>query len=162
MGENLSPRLRLMLGQGIDGQDFWDICCDHGLLGAAALASARFRKVHFVDRVPHIIEKLKERLGGEGEIVLSGAEDLNEEISGTAVIAGVGGFNIIKILENWEARGILRAQRLILNPLTHIAELRDFLSVWTAYGEKETLIVRESERDRQVIVIDRLPSRLRT
>jgi tRNA A22 N-methylase len=69
----------------------------------------------------------------------------------------VGGFNIIKILESWDARGILKAQRLILNPLTHIAELRDFLSVWPAYAEKETVLVRESGRDRQLLILERRP-----
>jgi len=156
MGENLSPRLGLLLGQGLPGEDFWDVCCDHGLLGERALFEERFSRVHFVDRVPHIMAKLRDRIGepAGSRFILSGAEDLEENISGTVVIAGVGGFNLIKILGSWDSKKILHARRVVLNPLTHIQELRDFLSVWSAYSEKETLIVRESGRDRQILVLE--------
>ena len=156
MDESLSPRLSLMLGQALPGDDFWDICCDHGLLGAAALKSGRFRSIHFVDRVPHIIEKLRRGLQDQAEAIvhLSSAEDLAVEITGTAVISGVGGHNIVKILESWKSRGNFRAKRLILNPLTHIAPLREYLKTFDCYREKETLIVRESERDRQILILD--------
>ena len=145
-----------MLGQGLPAEDFWDICCDHGLLGAAALRSGKFRRVHFVDRVPHIIEKLRRGLADEkhAAVYLTGAEHLGAEITGTAVIAGVGGHNVVKILEHWKTRGNLRAKRLILNPLTHITPLRDYLKTFSTYTEKETLIVRESERDRQILILD--------
>ena len=156
MPEHLSPRLKLLLGQGLPGEEFWDICCDHGLLGAAALKSGHFKHIHFVDRVPHIIEKLRRGLVGETEasIHLAGAENLRSELSGTVVIAGVGGHNIVNILESWNEQGILRAGRLVLNPLTHIEPLREFLSNFDSYSEKETLSVRESGRDRQILILE--------
>lgn len=146
-----------MLGQGLPGEDFWDICCDHGLLGIAALRSSQFPRVHFVDRVPHIIEKLRRGLSTEKDvsIYLIGAEELGEELRGTVVIAGVGGHNIVKILESWSSRGNLRASRLVLNPLTHLGPLREFLKTWPPYAEKETLIVRESDRDREILILER-------
>ena len=146
-----------MLGQGVPGEDFWDICCDHGLLGESALQSARFPRVHFVDRVPHIIANLTNRLGElpEGSrLILSDAADLNERIHGSVSIAGVGGHNIIKILSSWTAKDILHARRLILNPLTHIVELRDFLSRWPPYVEHETLLVHDRRKEREILVLD--------
>ncbi len=146
-----------MLGQGIPGEDFWDICCDHGLLGEGALASARFPRVHFVDRVPHIIANLKDRLGElpEGSrILLSDACDLDEVIRGTVFIAGVGGHNVIKILSSWTTKDVLRARRLVLNPLSHVSELRDFLSRWPLYNECETLLVRDRRKEREILILD--------
>lgn len=146
-----------MLGQGIPGEDFWDICCDHGLLGKSALVSARFPRVHFVDRVPHIIANLKDRLGdlpAGSRILLSDAADLEEVIQGSVFIAGVGGHNIIKILSSWTAKDILRARRLVLNPLTHIVELRDFLSSWPLYVDRETLLVHDRRKEREILVLD--------
>ncbi len=153
-----------MLGQAIEGQDFWDFCCDHGLLGKAALRSGRFAQVYLVDRVPHIIQKLRAEPNlGTANTILSAAEDVVIPIRGSATIAGVGGHNIIKILRRWEQGGNLQVARLILNPLTHINELREFLAEWKSYSESTTLFVRESERDRQIIVLTgRLPSQLRT
>jgi tRNA (adenine22-N1)-methyltransferase len=146
-----------MLGQGIPGEDFWDICCDHGLLGESAMLSAQYSRVHFVDRVPHIIASLKVRLGDLPEssrIVLSDAADLEEVIRGTVCIAGVGGHNLIKILSSWTAKDILRARRLVLNPMTHISELRDFLSRWPTYVERETLLVHDRRKEREILVLD--------
>ena len=148
----LSPRLSALLAQGLDGQDFWDICCDHGLLGRAALRSGRFSEVHFNDQVPHVLAKLRERAGA-GLFHLCPAQNLDVELTGTVSIAGVGGFNIIKILSAWDESRILRAERILLNPMTHINELRDFLSVWPRYVESETIRVPEKDRERQILVL---------
>jgi len=155
MAEKLSARLELLLKQGLEGQDFWDVCCDHGYLGESALKSGRFRQVHFVDSVPHIIQSLKFRLeNNEARFLALRAEELAEPLTGTVVLAGVGGFTIIKILQRWEEKNLLRAQRLVLNPLTHVKELEQFLEVWTSYREVERLFVREREKERQVLVLD--------
>lgn len=158
----LSPRLQAILELGVDGSDFWDICCDHGYLGEAALASGRFHKVHFVDQVPHIIERLRSRLAEESSIHLCAAECLHVELTGTLVVAGVGGHNIIKMLGNWSERGLLRAERLLLNPLTHIRELRSYLPNLVEYKEVNSILVREREREREILILepstDKLPS----
>ncbi len=146
-----------MLEQGIDGEDFWDICCDHGYLGEAALASGRFRTVHFVDRVPHIISNLKERLGeNEGaSFTVSCAEDLPGPLAGVIVIAGVGGHNIVKILERWGSGDDLVAKRIVLNPLTHAETLKGFLLKWPAYVTARTINVQEKARSREILILER-------
>ena len=153
----LSPRLGALLERGLDGEDFWDMCCDHGLLGAGALRTNRFSKVHFVDRVPHVMTKLESRFADREEVSVhtSCAGEIVGPITGTVSLAGVGGFNLIKILSRWEERGNLHARRLLLNPLTHITELRDFLSVWPGYAEVETAVVNERGRLREIIVLDK-------
>ena len=55
----LSKRLTAVYENLIPNEDVWDICCDHGYLGAAAYKSTRFSNIYFVDRVPATIEKLK-------------------------------------------------------------------------------------------------------
>lgn len=153
----LSPRLNALLNSSIPEEDFWDICCDHGLLGRAAMARGSFARVHFVDQVPHIIENLKEKVSESEDvrIVLKSAEDITEILTGTVVIAGVGGHSLIKILGQWREREILRAKRLVLNPMSHVEPLREFLAGFDTYKIKETIIVRESERDREILILER-------
>lgn len=156
----LSPRLRLLLDQALPGKPLWDLCCDHGLLGMKALEEGQTSEVHFVDRVPSIMERLKERLQEEnlvGSLHVQGAESLQCPLEGTVVIAGVGGDRILEILEALDGNGYLTADRLVLSP--HKDE-RVFVEKFSeGLGKRwrlsEPLSVRESGRERPIWVADR-------
>lgn len=45
-----------------DYTHIWDCCCDHGLLGASLLSRQVAETVHFVDIVPDLVTKLKDKL----------------------------------------------------------------------------------------------------
>lgn len=151
----LSPRLKLILELGLADHDFWDVCCDHGYLGEHALASGRFHKVYFVDQVPHIISSIQMRLGtGEPSCMAMPAEDINVPLRGTVVLSGIGGHTIIKILKCWQQHGVLHAKRLLLNPLTHVEELQQFLEDWPHYRERSAQHVMEGPRRREIIILD--------
>lgn len=61
--ERLSARLsRLYDLVDADYDVAWDLCCDHGYLGAALLFGGRTRAAHFVDQVPGIMADLRARV----------------------------------------------------------------------------------------------------
>lgn len=57
----LSRRMQYVYDHLLTGSPVWDFCCDHGYLGLNAYSSGDFPQIHFVDQVPHIIEKLESR-----------------------------------------------------------------------------------------------------
>ena len=63
----LKPRLRRLFGliQAYAGHydSVWDCCCDHGYLGMKLLRKKVCSQVQFVDRVPHLMDDLRQRLG---------------------------------------------------------------------------------------------------
>lgn len=112
---NLTPRLQTIYGSLLPNEEVWDVCCDHGQLGLAALKSNQFPLVHFVDQVPEIIDSLPKGFLN-ARYYPQPAEDLNIPLSGNIVIAGVGAHTILSSLNSWEAKGLLKAKRLILCP----------------------------------------------
>lgn len=114
----LSPRLRFLSELLVDGEDVWDLCCDHGYLGESALASGRFPRVNFVDRVPGIVSKLEKRLGRRpgAKYWTVDAAAIDAELTGTVVVAGVGGDVAVRIVEGLAAKGRLKSRRVIVSP----------------------------------------------
>lgn len=103
--------------------EVWDVCCDHGLVGLEVLRRNPKARVHFVDRVPSIMEALRGKLENmasaekdRGTIHLGEAEALALPLRGTVVIAGVGGQRIEGILRRWIERELVDFDRLILGP----------------------------------------------
>lgn len=123
----LPERLQSLLDLCEPGLPLWDLCCDHGLLGIAALDSGNFSEVIFNDSVPHVIEQLRERLTGRTHCrtVLGLAEDIGEELTGNLILAGVGGEKIFKILSYHSREGRLHARHIIACPEKHAAWLGD-------------------------------------
>lgn len=113
----LSHRLQLILDQALPHEDLWDLCCDHGQLGAEALNLNRFKKIYLVDQVPSIIENLKIVYSSSPMTILcSDASKISQELYGNVVIAGVGGLNMKVIVDELIQRKVLKAKRLILSP----------------------------------------------
>ncbi|MBX2988704.1 MAG: SAM-dependent methyltransferase [Bdellovibrionaceae bacterium] len=159
----LSPRLQFLLDQAWPGEALWDLCCDHGLLGRRALQSGRFPEVHFVDQVPHIMARLRERLtreapGAPAFLHAVPAGDLEPVLTGTVIIAGVGGEKILEILRRLHERRRLQARRLVLSPHKDeefLAESLacDFASQWRLSPPRH---VHEGPRVRPVWVAEAL------
>lgn len=118
---HLSKRLQTLHDLLLPGEPAWDLCCDHGLLGLKALESGLFPRVHFVDQVPHIMQRLQGILDenphrGHAQCHTLPAENLAEPLTGSVVIAGVGGERILGMVKALTDRQMLRASRLILGP----------------------------------------------
>lgn len=155
----LSARLRAFLDEALPGAPLWDLCCDHGLLGLAALGSGRFPKVHFVDSSEAAMKLLAGRLSDETRagFHLKPAQEIGEDLTGSVVIAGVGGLLIWKILQALHERGTLKAQRLILGPHRDEVWLADRLRLgglpsWNLTKEGR---VEERGRSRHLLVAEK-------
>lgn len=132
----LRPRLHAHFEMLLPGQPVWDIGCDHGYLGEAAWRTGQFDEIHFVDRLPAVIADLKARLaafpdGADGAALHFHALDATSKVlpisSGNVVMAGVGGYTVIKILQHQFPR-VNPNVRLILSPQRDMLMVRDFLN----------------------------------
>lgn len=130
----LSGRMLTFLEHALKDEVLWDICCDHGYVGIKALHSGQFSKVHFVDKIPHIMERLATLINQRSkkntcpyELHVMAGEDLNMEVSGSVLIAGVGGLTIKIIIDSLIAKNVLKAEKLLLSPHTDEKVLVEYL-----------------------------------
>lgn len=159
----LSSRMRLFLDQGVLNKPFWDVCCDHGYVGIGAL-KYNFSEVHFVDQVPHIMEKLIFRFkefppnnSAKFKFHINSGEEISEFVFGTCLIAGVGGLTIKNIIENLIRVDKLKADRLLLSPHTDEKVLIDCIRssiVSDSYFLKEKIIFTEGKKERSLYILD--------
>lgn len=129
----LSPRFKTFVSNVIPNEPFWDLCCDHGYVGLEVFLSKKSSEVHLVDQVPHIMKKIEIYLT-ENEILSCGvflhttkAEKLALPLSGTVLIAGVGGKSIQIILNELLKQNLLHAKRLLLSPHTDLKAFNEIL-----------------------------------
>lgn len=106
-----------------------DTCCDHGQLGMAFLEKM---PVLFVDQVPKIMKKLKVKLEKTSfdnyNLVTSKAQDLELPPNKNLIcIAGIGGVELINILEALLKKGGLEKSHFLLSPQYQLFEVRRFL-----------------------------------
>jgi tRNA (adenine22-N1)-methyltransferase len=156
----LTPRLKAAYEMCIPGHDVWDICCDHGYLGLNALYRIESPNVYLVDKSNHVVERLEMDLNDVEPslkvVAKSGQELKVEDLSGTAVIMGVGSQTIIDILSAWiEQKSISEwnLQRLVLSSHTKPERLEDFLN---KHDLKVTskVSIKENRRLREIWRID--------
>jgi len=129
----LSPRFKTFVSNVIPDEPFWDLCCDHGYVGLEVFFSRKSSEVHLVDQVPHIMKKVEIYLT-DNEIFSSGiflhtvkAEKLDLPLSGTVLIAGVGGKSIQIILHELLKQNLLHANRLLLSPHTDLKAFNEIV-----------------------------------
>jgi len=163
-----SPRMKLFTDLAISDLDFWDVCCDHGYIGIHALLSHKFSKVYFVDHIPHIMNRLNSLLLNaplsndfqielQYELLTTLGQNINRDVEGNLIIAGVSGRTIVQILENLEARSFLKAKRLILSPHLDQHILEDYLNSPLRKFKIENYSIQsitENKRIRPVYIID--------
>ena len=102
-----------------------DLCCDHGHLGLHAYLSQQFPEIHFVDQVPETMINLEKKFHQyfkdesnptRVSFITSDAGKVQTPLTGNVIIAGVGGKNMMLMLENLYQKQNFRPQRLILSP----------------------------------------------
>nr|BDT28535.1 tRNA (adenine(22)-N(1))-methyltransferase TrmK [Bacteriovorax sp. HI3] len=158
--------MQTFIEKALDHSPFWDVCCDHGYVGIGALYTKRFSHVHFVDQVPHIIERLDQLIKQSPDFkedfpyslhTMSG-ESLDGDITGTFLIAGVGGMTIKNILSAALKKETLKAQRLLLSPHTDEAVMSAYImseDFKTYYSIKERLMLLDGKKHRPLYILDR-------
>lgn len=101
-----------------------DVGCDHGYFGQRALKCGLAQQVVFSDISKKSLSKSESNNSGRNaEFVVCDGIPKNYRLDAVAIL-GMGGKNIIKILHNSE----LKYEYLLLQPLTNIIELREYLN----------------------------------
>ncbi|NUN06584.1 MAG: tRNA (adenine(22)-N(1))-methyltransferase TrmK [Bdellovibrio sp.] len=164
----LSPRLQYVYDLLLPGKPVWDFCCDHGHLGLNAFESGDFPEVYFVDQVESIIQRLRGRFEAylpkskstaQAHFLAASGQDIETSVCGTVVIAGVGAYTILGILQGVKEKGHLQAERLILGPQRDEEKLRQFAKeiLGTEYEiSSEYYEVTEGRRTLQLLVFNRI------
>ena len=103
-----------------------DVGCDHGYVGIEALRLGKAKQVAFTDISRPSLLKAKANCPQEFETVVSfhcrdGLGDINADC---AIIAGMGGLEIISILQN--AKNL--PQKLVLQPMRNQRDVRNYLT----------------------------------
>ena len=99
----MNGRLKILFNLIDSGKIFADVGCDHGKISKAVLDSGKFEKVIISDISAPSLEKAKTLLESYGDkvtaIVSDGFENFNETPC-QAIIAGMGGEEIVKIIKS--------------------------------------------------------------
>ena len=121
----MTERLRIIYSHVGSGKVFADVGCDHGYISKAVLDDNKFEKVIISDISSQSLQKAVELLKPYGNrvtpIVSDGFKNYTD-IPDEAVIAGMGGEEIVKILSD----GFM-PKSLVLAPQKNTDKLRRFL-----------------------------------
>lgn len=163
LGKRLK-KIAQMVNIGFD--EIWDCCCDHGHLGFALLNEKKASKLHFVDLVPVLTDKVEQdlKLFYEGschdwEVHCIDVAQLpihfNDKKKHLIIIAGIGGELMIELLAPLFKR-IKAANNnridFILSPVHHNFLLRQFLIKYGYLMINEQLVF-ENNRGYEVLHI---------
>ena len=132
----LSKRLSFILKFIPSSADvFYDLCCDHGLLGIAVGQSYNYQEINLVDQVPSIIDKIsKQSLPSDIpnavqiNFICQDARNLklNESYKNIISIAGIGGELAMKMIENLKGH-LKETDSLVVSVHNNIHKLREYL-----------------------------------
>lgn len=110
-----------------------DVGCDHGYIGCDLLKQNKTKFLIATDISAPSLEKAKKLIAQSGFSknadfrVGNGLEVIKEnEKTNQVVIAGMGGCEIVKIIQNFKARNDV--DWWILQPMNEVAKLREFLN----------------------------------
>ena len=162
----LTIRMRSFIDHAIPHAPFWDVCCDHGYVGIKALVSSQFTVVHFVDQVPHIMKRLQTLIYQNRELrsehqyqlhVCSG-EEINSNVEGTLLVAGVGGLTMKNILNALIDKDHLQCDRILLSPLTDEKVIVEFIMsefFQGLYSVDDKKLLPEGKRERPLYILNK-------
>lgn len=148
--------MQTILNELSPGHAVWDLCCDHGLLGIAALESKKFTDIHFSDQLEHAMDRLERqyRRFPQTHFHCGPCEDLSSVLDGNVVIAGIGAERMLKILEVLEDKALLNPSTLILGPQKNESLLDPFLRQKERFYSIKVLEVAERHRQRRIYVLN--------
>ena len=146
----LSPRLKAAVLFADNAKKIIDVGCDHGYLSSYMVTEggASFAYACDINEGPLANARETINLFGIGDKVVTvlsnGLKELDEDMADTIFICGMGGELIAEILKAapWTAKG---GHRLILQPMTKIDKLREFLSE-NGYKIEQERVVKEDFR----------------
>ena len=128
----LSPRLQQLADWVPQGAAFADVGTDHALLPVWLVRTGRVRQCIASDLRPEPLRRARETaklwdVSGIGFRLCDGLSGIRPEEAGTIAIAGLGGENIVSILQKaaWTRDG---QHVLLLQPMTRVETLRRYLS----------------------------------
>lgn len=156
-GDKLSSRLHSIY-QTYSGQKcIWDIGCDHGLLGMSFRGIDTVEEIHLVDPSMEVINVLKNKLK-DSYITKptfihhqSGQEIKVESSSNHIFIAGMGGKEILSIIESLVPQ-LDSSSVITISPHRKILELRSALKEMPI-ALKEELLVKEDGQFYQILTL---------
>ncbi|MFW7378530.1 MAG: tRNA (adenine(22)-N(1))-methyltransferase TrmK [Oligoflexus sp.] len=160
LGIDVADRIKRICSYVRKGEPLYDLCCDHGLIGAYAYEQKLTPEIFMVDRSPRVIKLLKERCqtylpkNARRHILCQDAKNIViSHNRASVVIAGVGGKTIETILRGIDPQNC-GDFRLILAPLKIAYPLRQFLRErhWKLVAEE---LVLEKGRFRELIILER-------
>ena len=123
----MTERLRVIYSEIPACESFADVGCDHGYISEAMLCGGKCKKAFFSDVSEKCLDKAKKLLeeyvaeGAAEGILCDGLNEVPE--TECALIAGMGGEEIIKILKN----APFLPEKLVLQPMKNVEKLRTFL-----------------------------------
>lgn len=141
----LQPRLNTIFNMLTACDTLVDIGTDHGLLVVEALCNCDIKRAIATDISAASVEKARRAVLSAGlqdrvNVFESDGFDNIEDTFEQAVLAGMGGPLIIKILENAEPK-ILPGTRLIIQPQNEYSYLREWLWTHKYKIERERLVI---------------------
>ena len=126
-----------------------DVGCDHGYIGLYALEKTT-AKVVFSDISEKCLSKARinsgEKFRDRAEFVVCDGVPKDSKAD-VAIIAGMGGQNIIKILQNASSE----INRFVLQPMSNVDKLREY--IYTHYKVEVDDVIEDGGRFYVVIVI---------
>ena len=123
----MTPRLKRIVELLPVSDELFDVGCDHGIVGVSALLLNKTQKTVFTDVSRKSLEKARRLAESKGVLYKSEflcGDGFCGRRAHTAVIAGMGGLEISKIL----GQASRLPDKLVLQPMRGVPELREKLS----------------------------------
>lgn len=146
---------------GQDYSDIWDCCCDHGLLGLELLERTDAR-IHFVDIVPELIDRLTEKLerhcADKADRWHTYCMDMarlplqQEQGRQLVIIAGVGGDLLIQLLDALIQKHPDLDADFLLCPVYHQYAVRQKL-IELKLSLLDEVLLREKQRYYELLLV---------
>lgn len=152
MTVNSDPRLSAILSEA-DGKVLCDVGTDHGYIAVGALLTGKAERVIAADISEKCLDKCVTLAREKGvddrlkAVVSDGFESIDDDID-VAVIAGLGGYETVKILESAERLNRV-PEKLVLCPHQNAKELRAYLKT---FDIEKDYVVRSGTKFYPVIV----------
>lgn len=155
---HLSLRLECLRSFYTNQAHIYDIGCDHALLGLSFLETKGVEKIFLIDPSSAVISQLENKLKDayitkpeKLVVIKKRGQEINQEIENAVVfIAGMGGAEIISILENLNLQKNPHT-RIVLSPHRKWIELRAYLHQRRDLSLQDELILKDDQHFYQVL-----------